>query len=78
MAKPDWLVERELDDLRLRRYKRCVSCEHAGEVCGQTNNRGGGKGRGAMYRCKLHPTVQFHEGSYACTDHKLRNPTSMI
>lgn len=66
VTKPDWLKNNEIH----RRFRKCINCQHKGEVCGQTNYMGKGIGRKPMYRCRKHPTIQFYDGTYACEDYE--------
>jgi hypothetical protein len=69
MAKPGWLKEREAEH---RKFRRCMTCRHAGPAVGQTNYLGSGVGRLTMYQCSLHPTIRFWRETYACEDWERR------
>ena len=64
--KPNWLKREESH----RRFKKCVNCKHKGEKIGFTNYVDKDVGRLTIYRCKKHPSIEFHEREYACEDYE--------
>lgn len=69
MAKPDWMKERE--SRLMIAFRKCITCDAGGDVCGQTNYIPG-TGRLNMYRCRRHPTVRFYRDTLACEDYSPR------
>ncbi len=50
-----------------------MDCRHKGEPCGFTNNVG--NGRLPMYRCRLHPSIKFYDGTIACEHYEKGRPS---
>lgn len=71
MPKPKWLVDHERKKLKVAREPtRCRTCQHYGDIVGQTRYRG--RELVNVHQCAIHPKTRNTRYSIICDDYKKR------